>query len=193
VRPWSALRRHVFAVLLALLASLAAAGDVDAEGELVSAGEVLELIAKIPAECGLYVTPGCPRGNLGHYERGPSVRAIAQAIASHARDREEAATAAVFAAYESGMNAHAKGDKKAGVYHSRGPWALYDVSPDVAEDPDRAIVRWLAIKRDAETRCAENPPAERLAVLASGHCDRGKKKVRVRMRVVHELVAAWGE
>jgi hypothetical protein len=163
-----------------------------AQDAMLAPSDVLELVGRIPAECTLYqVTLGCPKGAPGHYERAPDAVAIAAAIAHAAKSKHEATEAAVFAAYEGAMRRRARGDWMGGAYHSFGTFQLQHVAEELADDPERAAPYWLALARLAETQCAANDPLERLAVLASGRCSAGRRKVRVRMRLVRELEATW--
>ena len=118
----------------------------------------------------------------GHYDHGPSAKALAEAIARHATSREEAALAAVYVAYESGADANAVGDK--GKCH--GAYQLRYVPPDVAADPDASTRIWLSLARDAQEKC-DGEMDERMARLMSGSCGAGRMKARKRAAMAHEI------
>jgi hypothetical protein len=146
--------------------------------EKPSTADVLSLMARVPEKA----HPSRP----GHYEQAGDAREIAAGIANAAGDRETAALLTVFAAYESSNQKCAIGDGG----RSAGAFQLQYVPREVACDPMRAASIWLAMAKDAQTRCLNNEPDERLAVLTSGSCSRGRAVARTRVRIAREIAAA---
>lgn len=118
---------------------------------------------------------------VGGYQRGPSAKALASAIAKYAADREEAALAVVYVAYESGADASAIGDGG----KSHGAYQLRFVPPAVAHDPDASTRVWLGLERASMETC-DGEPDTRLARLMSGSCSAGREKARRRAAMAHE-------
>jgi hypothetical protein len=163
--------------ILLILAVLTTATGLGAETERPTRTDVLQMMARIPAKA----RPSVP----GRYDQSGDASTVAQAIAVSAPDRETAALMAVFAAYESSNERCAVGDHG----KSLGAWQLQKVEPEVACDPMRAAPIWLARKADSEAKCANLPPDERLAMLASGSCDFGRAISRRRMQIARSLTA----
>jgi hypothetical protein len=170
------------AITYILAASLTAtiASPIGA-GEKLNAEIVLAMMARIPPE-------GKPSGKPAGYDKAGDAKTVARAIAATASSREQAARMAVYSSYESSNVASARGDCGYGICRSLGAWQLQSVSPEVALDPFRAAPAWLALAADAESRCAKNQPDERLAVLASGSCNRARPKVRRRAETARAIV-----
>lgn len=122
----------------------------------------------------------------GRYDQVGDAREIAAGIAHVASDRGTAALMSVYAAYESSMQKCAIGDSG----RSAGAWQLQYVPREVACDPMRAASIWLAMAKDAQTRCPDNEPDDKLAVLASGSCTRGRLVARSRARIAREVALA---
>jgi len=88
---------------------------------------------------------------------------------------------AVFAVFESGLDAKAKGDSDSrGVFHAFGAFQLQGAPLRVAYNPRLAAARWLAFAKENEALCTSNAREERFASLASGRCDRGRVLARRR-------------
>jgi hypothetical protein len=143
----------------------------------VSPTEVLVMLARVRA-------PEAAPREPGRYDRGPSARELAAAIARQASSREEAALAVVYAAYESGANAAAVGDGG----KSLGAYQLRFVAEEVATDPDASTGVWLTRARAAARICSGEAD-ERLAALVSGRCEAGRAKARRRAAMAHEVAA----
>lgn len=138
---------------------------------------------------------------VGGFEQAGAAREVAEAIARRVNEeeatllaspQEDAAYLAVFAAYEAGNQPHARGDFFYGVPRSYGVMQLRGFPLEVADDPYRAIGAWLGVARASSELCRENPPAERLAALASGRCDAGRAKVRGRVELAQRIVEEVG-
>lgn len=186
------IRTVALALTLALLALPARADDAPPVPEPVTAADVADVIGRLPAECSLYTGLGsCPRGTPGRF-RSQEIPAYSSAIAAEARDLTEAATAAVFLAYESAVNSHAVGDRgsKDGASYGAFQMKQFWIARSKAVDPAASVHAWLRLKRRSEELCAKNPPDDRLAALASGNCGHAWRRVERRMRVVHDVVAA---
>jgi hypothetical protein len=140
----------------------------------ITPGDVMGFFSRIPA------TQEGDERRLGHWDRRPSALAAAAAIARHASSREVAARLAVYATLESGLNLKARGDRG----HALGLLQLHNVTESLAFDPDQAIPWWLRLASQMQRLCAMNPPRERLAGLASGRCNRGRKLVARREDIV---------
>lgn len=187
--------KYLFALglALALLCSWhTAVADDDLPTSLPAAlttDDVLGLMGKIPAmELCLRGRPKalCTEPYPGWAKRGAASR-IAKAIADHAETREEAGDATVYAIRESGNEISVSGDGG----KSHGPWQLSEeqASPEVARDPERAIVVWLALARKSRLDCQKLPEDERLAELGSGSCEAGRDLARRRARLREKVLA----
>ena len=145
--------------------------------------DVLTMMAKLPPEGCLY-NPGRKCGP-GRYDQGPDARALAAAIAKTAPSRDVAARMATYSSYESGNDAHARGDCRVvvdiaeKVCRAKCAFQLWGVPDEVADDPNRAAVEWLAMT--AREECVGLPQDERLAGLA-GSCKSTKARTKVRLR-----------
>lgn len=182
----AAMNKHNLAGMMVALAiftistlSSAEANKPTAE-QAVTVEDVQALQALIPPEAH-------PHGKPAGFERAGEAKRVALAIAKGARSSEEAALAAVYAAYEASNEPKAEGDghKSFGLFQLNGE----RTPKECAFDPDCAFGVWKALKDDAETRCARNPPEERLAVIASGSCDLARAKVRVRYQIAARVLA----
>jgi len=96
----------------------------------------------------------------------------------------------VTSAYESANDPHARGDCDRVTHDcpSKGAFQLKNVREEIADDPAQAARVWLSLAADAEMRCSANPPEERLAVLASGSCNRARGKARRRAETARAIV-----
>jgi hypothetical protein len=170
------------AYILAAALTTTIASPLGAADEL-NVDVVLAMMARIPPEAR-------PKGKPAGYDRAHDARAVAHAVAATANSREQAALMTVYAAYESAFDTHARGDCNLDRSYcaAKGAFQLWNVPPEVADDPLKAAPKWLALAADAEARCAKNPPDERLAVLASGSCDRARPKVRRRAETARAIV-----
>jgi hypothetical protein len=76
-----------------------------------------------------------------------------------------------------------------------GPFQLqaHILAPEKAVDPNASTVAWLALKHRAELECMGNPPDERLALIASGNCAMGRRKVAHRAVAVRAVLDAFQE
>jgi hypothetical protein len=156
----------------------------------VSVEDVLAMMAQIPNECALYGTSACnptwKKGPIG-YDKFPDAREIAEAIAAGVdgveAPRLRAAQGAVYAAYESNNRKCAMGD--GGAAH--GAWQLQGVPEYIACDPLRAFPIWLGKVRASEKACAALPVGERFAAVASGNCEHGRVRVRIRIPLITTL------
>lgn len=139
--------------------------------------EVLAMMDRIPI---------CERGCDAPYRwsRVRNAKAIAAAIAAVAPTRERAAQMAVYAAWESGLDARAESPD----HLDHGAWQLRGVSIEIANDPNRAAAVWLGLADQNEALCQGNPPDEQLAALASGSCDHGRAKVKRRWHVAQAIL-----
>lgn len=173
-------------IILAAIASLLCDTSAKADDDRVTSDEVLGMMARIPS----------PEGGtrVGGYERGPDAKEIANAIAAHvnrnvdnvfATRRQTAATMAVYSSYESGNTKCAVGDSG----RSLGFLQLQRVSVATACSPFDALVIWASRAKDALETCANNPPEERLAPLASGNCAHARLKTRGRMMVAKSIIS----
>jgi hypothetical protein len=144
--------------------------------------DVAAMQARLPPEAHPHAKPA-------GYDRAGDAKRVAAAIARRAGSYRDAALAVTYAAYESSNQVEAKGDLRDGEYHSFGVFQLNEHTPKTcAFDPDCAVGVWLSLVEDAETRCGRNPPDERLAVIASGSCDLGRTKVRVRAQIAQRIL-----
>ena len=116
------------------------------------------------------------------WSRVGQAKPIALAISKVAPTRASAAELVVYGVREGGLLLSALGDGG----HSHGPWQLYDgrISPARAHDPVEGAKAWLGIAEDSRLSCAENPPDDQLAALASGDCEHGLRLVRHRAHLV---------
>jgi hypothetical protein len=125
----------------------------------------------------------------GGYERGAAVQPIAKAIAELADGTitgdvyEDAALEAIYSSFEGGNRRCPVGDGG----KSRGPWQLQRTSRAIACTPTLALAEWIRRARESVKLCADNPPDERLAALASGSCDRGRALVRQRAELARAI------
>lgn len=128
----------------------------------------------------------------GRYDQAGDAREIAAGIAHVASDRDMAALAAVYAAYESSNQKCAEGDRDAnGVPRSLGAYQLQGVPREVACDPVRAASVWLALAKDAQANhCRNSDPDDRLSILTGGSCTRGRLVARTRARIAREVAKA---
>jgi hypothetical protein len=143
----------------------------------VTPAQVLELMSRVPEKA--------HPSRAGRYDQAGDAREIAAAIAGVAPERDTAALMTVYAAYESSNQKCVVGDGG----RSWGTWQLQYVPREVACDPARAASVWLAMARDASTRCPQSPPDDRLSVLTGGSCSRGVLVARTRARIARELAA----
>ena len=149
--------------------------------ERPSPSDVLAMMAEVDAS-GIYA-------RVGH------AREIADAIAEKAEAldglslRESEALMVVFAAKESANQLCPVGDGG----KSLGTFQLQGVTADVACHPTLAIPVWIARAQASLALCTGNAPDERLAALASGRCDRGRKKVAARVRLARQIAALRDE
>ena len=152
--------------------------------------DVLRMMSELPAmECALDNSCKDPRGySSGHFDTLRDAHLVAKAISDGVVNEEEpwkrAAEGVVFAGYESGNDRCAIGDGG----RSYGVWQVQGLSKDVACDPSREFSMWLSAVKRSETLCVDNAENERLARLASGSCDRGRRKVRNRENFAIQLV-----
>lgn len=155
----------------------------------LSTDDVLAMMARLPAmEICAHGRPQvlCTAPYPQWAKRGAAAR-IAKAIADHAETREEAGDATVYAIRESGNELTVAGDGG----KSHGPWQLSEeqARPEVARDPDKAIVVWLTLVRKSRVDCAKLPEDDRLAELASGSCGAGRELARRRARLRDKILA----
>ena len=149
---------------------------VAAAQPVVSADEVLAMMARVPA-----TQRERDEALPGHWERRKDAPRIAAAIARFAPSEEVAARLTVYAALEGGMEVHGpRGDSGKAM----GMLQLHNVPESLAFDPNQAIPWWLDLAARSEKLCQSNPPRERLAALASGRCDRGRRLVARREDIV---------
>lgn len=155
------------------------------EGESrVTSEEVLRMMAKVPA---VEDERSAAHDRPGHFERLGIAGELAVAIALVAPSRTAASLMVLYAAFEGGNLRCAEGDGGKAL----GPYQLQGVAREVACDPVASSRAWLRLADWSWKVCtkAESPPDERLAFLASGSCDRGRKKVRARAELAR-LIAA---
>jgi hypothetical protein len=134
-----------------------------------------------------------PLGKAAGFDKLRGSRKVAIIIAQGARSRLEAALAAVYAAYEGGNQAQAKGDRDAsGEFHSFGVFQLSSkhTDPALAFDTRRAFRVWQAMKDRVEEQCGSNEPEERLAALISGDCRLARAQARKRYEVAERAMQA---
>jgi hypothetical protein len=167
-----------FRLLLVLSVMAFSSGDVYAQSSSVTQDDVWAMMTRLEGP------EGRPVG-VGHYECGPSSRALAKAIAGLAHDRREAALAVVFAAYESGNDSRAVGDGG----KSHGAYQLRYVSREIAYDPEASTRVWLWLEREAMAKCPDLPEDERLARVMSGNCAAGRAKSRKRAEMASRLTS----
>jgi hypothetical protein len=140
--------------------------------------DVLDIMSRIPPECAFYSSK-CAMTPAG-FDKIGDAKEVASAIAEGVRGEQDpwgrASIASVFAAYEAGNQKCAEGDsgKSLGVFQMKG------IPRNIACSPRLEFPLWLSLVRYSESRCSDNDPDERLALLASGRCDRGRRKVRNR-------------
>jgi hypothetical protein len=149
---------------------------------MIEVAFVLGIMSRIPAECSLYEGQKldyCKPGTVGHYERGKDTKEIADAIGRMADDERDAIEMSVYAAYESQNRLDATGDNG----RSHGPWQ----TPFVRVTAAGYLADWTRLRKYSVARCADNSSDTKLAALASGSCDRGKRKVAKRFEVVEGL------
>lgn len=135
---------------------------------------VLSMIALVPV---------AGTKNPGHFERATAAVRIATAIAEATPDLEKQALLVVYGAYESAFEECLSGDDG----RSLGFLQLQSVSRDLACNPKRAAVYWLGLATLADRQCAPFPVDDRLALLASGYCDRARPLARERARLAHAI------
>lgn len=145
--------------------------------------DVIAMMAEVPA----YGTD-----RPGHFERAHDAARIAEGIARAVNEegetvlgdrRRDAALLVVFAARESSNRSCASGDRNA----SLGAFQLQGARAGVACDPYLASREWLWRARDAMRTCVEVPFEERLSLLASGKCTRGRQISRERMELAEHI------
>ena len=145
---------------------------VSADPPPVTPEDVLAMLSRIPGRV------NDDRSDAYRWETKRGAPAVARAIAASAPSRLWAARMAVYAVGESGLRTSpcvtGDGGKSLGV------WQLSDVGEAVACDPARAAPAWLAKAQKSFADCAALPEGERLAELASGACDRGRRLARHR-------------
>jgi hypothetical protein len=154
--------------------------------ETVTAPEVLAMMARIPAVEN-EASPAYAR--VGHWERLGVAGELAVAIATVAPSRETAALMALYAAFEGGNQACAVGDGG----KSLGPFQLQRASTLTACSALPAARAWLKLADWSWKTCAGNPPDERLALLASGSCQRGRQQVRKRAELARRILTELPE
>jgi hypothetical protein len=166
----------MFAHALALIA----AQLTTAEPPPVTPADVMAMFDRVP-KCELCT-------DTWHWSKKPDAPAIARAIAKYAPTRFAAALGAVYAVREGELNPHARGDfDKTGHPAALGSFQEHLVPPQCAYDPDCSVRIWYALKDQNEALCRGNDEPERLAALASGSCDRGKRKTRHRWEVARQV------
>jgi hypothetical protein len=151
----------------------------------VTPEDVLSMMARVPA---------VDRSGAKSYrwDQVGDAKPIAKAIARSAPSWSAAAELTVYAVREGGLRACAAGDSdKQGQAHSFGTWQISDkrVPVQVACDPMKAAPIWLAIAASSRKDCADLPPEEQLAELASGNCAHGRAKARERAAMVASVLA----
>jgi hypothetical protein len=172
------LHLHLFTVLaLVLVAAVASPAGEEISPRVVSPARVLELLARVPATQRVQ-----DEGRPGGWERRAGAPATAEAISLFAKNEEVAARLAVYAANEGGMDLSARGDGGSAL----GILQLHNVPESLAFNPLYAVPRWLRLAAWSEEFCGKkgNLPRERLAALASGRCDRGRRLVHRREDIV---------
>lgn len=167
--------RHILAIGL-MLAVLALSAPVAADPPAVGPEEVLAMMDRLPGtEMG--------RRPYTRWSRTGQAMAIAAGISAVAIDKKQAAELVVYDLYEGGNRLHAVGDGG----HSHGPWQLSDAHTPVAvaEHPVKGAHAWVGQAESSRLSCAESPPDDQLAVLASGAtCTTALSLVRRRARLV---------
>jgi hypothetical protein len=177
-------RAGLFVLGVSLTPSDVHGSDESTDGPDVTAEDVMAVLARIPLGESPHAAPG-------GYERSRDAREIAAAIARNVDGsllgsrRQDAYLIAIFGSYESALRKRMVGDGGKAL----GFLQLQYAGPEVAFNPDRAIGFWLATARRSMELCAHNAPEERLAALASGRCDRGRRVVRRRMAVLEAILA----
>ena len=148
---------------------------------------VLKAMKEIPAECSLYVGSGaCKVGTPSGCEKVNHAKEISSAIAKTSISVEDAVEAATYACYESANNLYARGDcTPEGGCKSFGAWQIGVIRIGA----DAQLAHWNAVRSSAVKLCANNPEDTRMAALASGHCDRGLKKVKKRFHVIQAIAS----
>jgi hypothetical protein len=149
----------------------------------------MRALAILPQECSFYMmtrTANCVA--IAHYDRMKGAKAVVKAAVAHARDLEEAVTVSAWSGWETNFRTELRGDGGKSV----GPLQLQEhvLTADDAVDPDKAVVAWLNLKHRAEVECIQNPQNERLALIASGNCFMGRRKVAHRAKAVSDVLAA---
>lgn len=149
----------------------------------VTQADVIAMMAEVP----VYGTD-----RPGHFEHAHDAARIAAGIARAVNEEVEtvledrqadAALLVVFGARESSFRSCASGDRGAslGYLQEQGARA------GVACDPYLASKAWLWRARDAMRTCVEDPAEERLALLASGKCTRGRQISRERVELAEQI------
>ncbi len=139
---------------------------------------LLDAIKHIPSEASLYTD----KPVIGGYELGKDVKTISKVITEQAKNVHEAIEDAVYAAYESGFDLDAIGDKKR-THWSFGAWQI----PFAGMDAAHQLAYWSAARSNSVAACSHNSEDTRMAALASGHCDRALKKVGKRAGIINRL------
>jgi hypothetical protein len=137
---------------------------------------IYDIISKIPSECAL--TNQC-KPSFG-YHLSKDAKVIAKIIAETATSKREAVEMAVYSSYESGNSLDAEGDRG----KSHGAWQIQIAGLDGRNQ----LAHWIRLRNYSIARCSDNPEGERMALLASGSCAKGRAKVRKRDELVNQLV-----
>lgn len=167
---------------VSLFPAAVAVADTSPAARIVSVDEVIAMQAELPPEAHPHAKPA------GYDKAGDAV-AVARSISKYAKTYKAASLAATYAAYESSNQIRAKGDRRNGEYRSFGAFQLNEITPqECSLNLDCAVQVWFALTEDAETRCAQNPPDEKLAVVASGDCSLGRQKVRIRAEIAKRVL-----
>lgn len=147
--------------------------------------DVLAMMARVPVV-------DRPGAKTYRWDKVGDAKIIAKAISVHAPTVASAAELTVYAVREGGLRRCAAGDSdKTGHAHSFGTWQISDkrAAVEVACDPDKAAPIWLAIAASSRKDCADLPPEEQLAELASGNCAHGRSKARDRAQMVASVLS----
>ena len=148
----------------------------------VTAEDVLSWMAELPP---VEVPHTAEQKKPAHWEKIGNAPELAAVIAKLAPNRDAASLMTVYEVFEGGNQKCAVGDGGKAL----GPFQLQGVPESVACDAEAAGRVWLRKAKDSWETCKHNLPDEKLALLASGRCDKGHVLARRRAKYARDISA----